>query len=464
MSRARSLATGVLLALAVLAACLHLADYAFKRFEEARYVTRVTVNDPLYDPPNLAYNDHGGVIAKKKPQGDYRILFFGDSYTHGVTLALHTPAAALEGVLNDALAKARTEREGDRIGPAAPSQPAHGASAPGGEGRRPLPERITVVNLGVPGTSFPGYIEQIVFWTAALEWDAAIVQIYAGNDFTDVDGKPFDPARLEKSVRELCQKGMARGYGTTVPRRSYFRFMDYLRAHWLNYLHTKKTQSLLPDFPRTAHAAAETPAGAARYRDHLALTEAQFLGKMRESLHAYDPAWMGANPGAIRWMAALFGALGQTQARGGTVMAFVSPSEAAVSWALRSKLGLAGTAAGEFVPGLPGALAAGIAFRTGLPADAVADVSECLEGAVSQGLPIYLPGETHWTVEGNELAARALAARILPAWFGLSAGLAGSSCPEDSLSPGAGWEGRKAAETLLQGVPTTLPGTPGCGR
>ena len=100
MTRLRNALVGLLLAAVVLTGMLHLLDWAFVRYENARLVTHASVSAGRYLPISLRYNYHGGEITRKKKPGEYRILFFGDSYTHGVTTPPYTLPADLEAILN----------------------------------------------------------------------------------------------------------------------------------------------------------------------------------------------------------------------------------------------------------------------------------------------------------------------------------------------------------------------------
>ena len=426
MKRIRKILPGILLAAVVLAAVLHLVDYAFLKYEKAKLLSYARVNDSAFQLSEMRFNDHVGEIPREKKDGEYRILFFGDSYTHGITTPAFTLAADLEGILNSM-----------------------------GTGER----NVRVVNLGVPSTSFDSYIEQFVFWTSALEYDAVVIQVYCGNDFREAARRPFEPDALAARLKEVCSTGISGGMGNLLPRESYFRFWDYLSTYWLISRYELKQKGKLQGGVPQTHL--DEPQ---KYGPYYVLEDEDFLENMRMALEAYNPERLMQNHAALEWLWALMRTLSQTAENGKKILVMVSAPQAAVSVEVRARVEHRfGKVSGGFDPELPGTVVGEMAKLAGLPGGHVVDMIRCMGERTDRDALVYVPHETHWSVEGNEMAARLLAGRILWDWFGKPSESALPPCKPDTLDPGGGEKYGPAVEELARGF--NWPGSErvGCG-
>jgi hypothetical protein len=101
-------------------------EFAFRIYEQHVLIHEIDPKSEVFDLQRLKYNDHGGLLERRRAEGEVRILSFGDSFAQGVTLPPYTYAAVLERDLVGAL---------------------------GGRS-------VRVVNFGRGGTSFPDYVAE----------------------------------------------------------------------------------------------------------------------------------------------------------------------------------------------------------------------------------------------------------------------------------------------------------------
>ena len=294
--------------------------------------------------------------------------YSGDSFTYAVT----QPAYSFCAVLQDAL-----NRSG--LGP-----------------------DFRVVNLGVPGSSFPQYLEQYSFWSRALEYDAVIFNIYLGNDFQDMKEHPVDAKEFASRLAQIREQGMYSGLPNLIPRLHTFRFVDYLRAYFLLW---SRDVPYLNTLLGTAHLRETSPDS--RYKSLMRLSDANFHEVMRTSLQPYLPARASSLAGALPWLQALMGLAADERARGKKVLVMLSPAQVMVNEAIRARVVKAeGLALSDVDPSLPGRLARGLGAAAESPGAGAAQadlmcLDACLKDKTPDG-PRHLRPQRHPLERGGQ--------------------------------------------------------------
>lgn len=344
----------VVASLLVCLVLLLLMDGAFRLYERWFLIQDVARLEGPFDLQSMGYHHHGPPATRQKPPGVFRVLSIGDSFAYAITTPPYTYAARLERLLANAT-------------------PAE------------------VLNLGAPGVSFPEYLRQAGFWAERLEHDAVIFNIYVGNDFLNVEGTMVDETRTME---------LRTGPGTRVPRKHSLRFLDYVSA-------MLKTREMRHD-----------AAGDARFYDpDLAgdLPADRYPRIMRDSALPYRPDKLSMFQTSPQWCFELLQQAAAMQRQGTQVVVLVSPPHLLFDDHWRT-VALEGTGLGpEGVdPFLPGVLIRHLADEAGLAPNSVVDLYPCFREAQANGTALYHGLNTHWTVEGNELAAQALFRALRP--------------------------------------------------
>lgn len=349
----------------VLAILLFGMDVAFRLYERTALVEDVAETAGPFDLTELGYHHHGPPISRSLPANATRILSLGDSFAYAITIPSLTYAAMAERSLATA-AKA----------------------CPGETG-------VEVLNLGVPAISFPEYLRQARFWSSMLEFDALVLNIYAGNDFINVQGTMVDPAALRPQPLQV-------GLATRVPHKYPLRFMDYIFA-----------------LAKTAQMDAAAPSEMADdYDPRLAgmIPDAKYKEIMQQSARIYAPALLPEFQTSLHWCYEALRFAAEMAKQGKPVCVLVSPPHFLFEerWleAVREDPGLANV---ELDPSLPGEVVRRLAVQAGLDVSMVVDLTPEMLRQAAHGETLYLGTNTHWTVAGNQVAADAMAATLLPA-------------------------------------------------
>ena len=406
----RKAAAWVLLIAAQLAAVLFAVEFLFLKFEKNVLVRRSPATAEFQHLSHLGFNDHVGLTPRKKPDGEFRVLVFGDSFTHAVTQPDFTFCAVLQDRLNAA----------------------------------GLDRTVRVVNLGQPGTTFTDYLEQYYFWTRALEYDAVVFDVYLGNDFQDILDHPQDVSGFAARLAEIQKRGWPHGLGVVMPSRHAFRFMDYIHAYVLTRLQNLPWARRLLFFScleGTAHAAEAAPEPNPshrtdpRYKTYMELDDARYLQAMRTGLAPFLADRTPALAPALPWFQALIGVAAREEARGKPVLLMLSPPQSALPGPVRERACLAeGVASGDVDPALPARMVRDLAMGAGVAVPDVLNLAACLADKTPSGADTYARSDSHWSVEGNAWVGEILAAHILPRWFGRPTGA--ESCPFATVAAG----------------------------
>ncbi len=374
----------LLVAVQIVAAC-YLVDFFFRRYEKQGLYSYAVRDAPSFSLEAMLLNDHQGRVPARKPDREYRILVFGDSFTYAVTQPEYGFCAVLEKRLN-----------------------ALGLDRP-----------VRVVNLGFPSISFPGYLERFHFWNQALDYDAVIFNVYTGNDFNDVRQTPYDPKALAETLADACRHGLAYGPYTLVPRQYPFRFMDFVKAQIVFKLQSDAGLRRLLGLPDLDGLGVLPDGADPRYRSLLPLSPDQMAAEMRSHLRPYFKETLFAYENALPWYQLFLATAARVAATGKPVLVMLSPPLSAVSptVAARAARDLGLDPAGLDL-GLPGRVTRELADAVGLPAGDILDLAPCLAETTPDGHGTYSGRDTHWSPEGNARVAEILAGELAVRWFG----------------------------------------------
>ena len=138
---------------------LVLFDWIFIKYEKAFLLNSSkdiqVLENNTFDLASLGFKEKT-VSALKNPN-TIRILSIGDSFAYAAVPVPYTYSDVLETLLN---------QTGDD-------------------------HNFEVINLGIPGISFPEYLAQFNFWSSKLDFDGVIFNLYSGNDFLDMKWLPY---------------------------------------------------------------------------------------------------------------------------------------------------------------------------------------------------------------------------------------------------------------------------------
>jgi lysophospholipase L1-like esterase len=351
--------TAIILVITVLIAAV--ADVCFRQYEKKFYIKAVDKEVPVINLQQYGFNDHGLDLSRSNDSGEFRILCIGDSYTTATTKAEYSYSAVLEKELN-------------------------------GLGLR---KHFRVINLGIPGTSFPQYMAYFGFWSKLIDFDAVVFNNYLGNDYTDVESTPYSPDRA-------VIDNLLTGVGTTLPHEHSLRFMDYIFA--------------------IKEAKKYSCPGTAQYKPSFQFPRKRYVQIMSQSARVFNPAELPKFHNALDWAHHFMNLVRQMQDSGIKVAVIASPPHIFFDNNLLLEVAeISHVKPDTFDPALPVFLLDQERKRAGVK-DPIIDPSACLASHAGMGEKLYYGTDTHWTVEGNKAVGDYLAAVLATRWFGLSTG------------------------------------------
>jgi hypothetical protein len=359
----------LLTVIAVLCSLL-VCEGLFRLYEHYALSASMRPTGDVVDLTALNYNDTS--VPRKKPAGEFRILDFGDSFCHAIVKY----PASYHGVAGDVLA------------------------------RTGVAPKTRLVNFGEPSASFYQYLKAATHWTGLVEADAMVVNVFLGNDITDValGHVPDDTAINRVFGGNFVEVSSGRKRLTAVPHAFGLRLFDYAYAYALTVL---EGHYVLRDIPEPyTHALGP-------------LDEADFYRTARLHAVAGEGARCAEMARGWKGLADLARGLSRLgRERGIKVAIMLSPAETAVRDELwKETAARAGVAPGDFDHDLPGGMARAVVARAA-PDVPVLDLTAVFRCAADRGDRDYYPRETHWNVEGNRLAGEALARFAALAWLG----------------------------------------------
>ncbi len=337
---------------------IFLLEGSFRVYERYFLQDEITIHARTYFLQRLGYNEPKR-LASSKEQNEYRMLSFGDSFAESPTL----PQYAYSHILQD------------EFNAAAPDQ------------------QVAVYNLGRAGITFPNYIEQIEFWKQAVEFDAVLLNLYAGNDFTDF----WTSNLLGASFDDLAKAARLRyGISTQIPHQFPFRFLDYSFAIWQSF---------------------RLRGGEALYRPSIIhLPASDYLAYQRHASHVYQsqriPQWIEP---AI-WLKRLMKELQDLRQADKDVYVFLSHPHFLFSPDYYQQvLKRESLRPDDLDPYIPQTLT--VRLLSQLDSDLeVYDLYPLLERHSREGQELYFGTNTHWNLEGNRVVGQYLAETIGRRW------------------------------------------------
>lgn len=341
--------------------CIAITEILFVLYEKIVYSIEYKLHGDIIDLQSLNYND--GTISRKQPDGEFRILSFGDSFCHATV----SPAYSYNGVLQSRL--------------------------------RDMGVPARVVNLGEPISSIPQYLATMDNWIPRIDHDMILVNIFAVNDLGELTRNELeDGGQLNSILGDLfvdIQTGRKRL--DHIPRMFPLRLMDYL--HTLYYYFRDGA------FVHRAVAPPYTLAHGPVTPDAFAQVAVKDLAVCAvDSREMHRPA--------LDRVARLARVLSDFKARGKRVLIVISPGEIQINPALfQEAVARQKADPARFDLDLPNTLVRE-AIQAVDPGLEIFDVTPLLRETLARGSNPYYPLDAHWNVLGNRLVGEALAGRI----------------------------------------------------
>jgi hypothetical protein len=383
---------------------LFLFDWVFIKYENTFLQSSSqdiqVLENETFDLASLGFKEK--TVSASKTPNTIRILSIGDSFAYAAVPAPYTYSDVLESVLN--------QTEDDR--------------------------NFEVINLGIPGISFPEYLAQFEFWSSRLDFDGVIFNFYTGNDLVDMEWLPYS----KKEEIRFKNGEFHIGKGTWVPRLYPFRFLDYAKAYYSMYM--PKVQEFLYSDSQTIKRASLFTWHHALSNNIIAGTENLklppfYIKAMRRASIAYRLNKAERTRNGYLWLLAVMELAQKTIESGKFALILNSPSNLAFSKNIQELISeLEGIPEGTLDPHLPGAMVAVLAemlqFKGG-----IIDPLDCLASYAEAGKELYFSNysDTHWTREGNEIVGRILADHILKDWLKIERSEEFPVCPDVEGSP-----------------------------
>jgi hypothetical protein len=378
---------------------LFIFDWVFIQYENTFLLSsskNIQVSEnKTFDLASLNFKEQS-VSASKDPN-TIRILSIGDSFAYAAVPAPYTYSDVLESLLNQ-----------------------------NGDGKK-----YEVINLGIPGISFPEYLAQFKFWSSKLDIDGVIFNFYTGNDLSDMKWLPYS----KKEEVRLTNGEFFVGKGAWVPRLYRFRFMDYAKAYYS--MQQPKLQKLLSSDSQRVERAGMNPWLFTNY--FIAGNEPPpfYVNAMRRASHAYRVNSIDKVQNGYLWLLAMMDLAQQTIDSGKFALILNSPSNLAFSKNIQKLISeLEGIPEDSLDPRLPGTLVASLAelFKF---AGGIIDPFECLANHSTAGMELYFSNfsDTHWTREGNDIVGKILADHISSNWLKITPKTNFSNCSKTKPLP-----------------------------
>jgi len=345
-----------------------LADAAFRLYEYLFLTCSYQPEGDVVDLHALNYNDSS--VSKSKQQREYRVLSFGDSFCFGIVQYPYTYNGVASALLNKA-DHAKTTR---------------------------------IVNLGEPSSSFIQYLKSMENWSPILEHDAIIVNVFIGNDLTDIayDDMPDDAPINRAFGDNFVDAQTGRKRLNYVPHKFPLRMLDYAYAYYVKFT---EGDYVLRDIPPPYNFALG-PLDGDRF-DRMALVY----------LDPTDPEKSSGLRKGYQGFVKLAKAL-NAQARKGTKILFmISPSQIQIDKEFQERLrGRFGLDFTRYDLDLPDYLIQET-IEAVCPQASILRPKAALVCAIRKGKDLYYPHDIHWNVEGNKLVGQTLARFMQTQWF-----------------------------------------------
>jgi hypothetical protein len=364
--------------LVALGVSLFSAEWIFLAYERARFSSGHIEEHGIVNLHALNYNDTS--LPAVKPAEEFRILSLGDSFAYSIMVYDYSYSGVAARTVNTIVTK----------------------------------PTVRIVNLGEPATSVNDYRAAYQYWAAILHPDAAIFNIFLGNDLLDVVSKytppHWSPNKVFAEKDFNITDGSARSH---IPQKFPLRIFDYAYAYALVFLHAPHSVSgvRVPD-PRYNIAADN---------DFTHFPEELYFTTSKDQLVNFDFSRVDTLLAGYVAVYDFMRFASNLLHDGQKVLITLAPSESQVDPALRAQL------AERFHIDLtlydwtlPARLIRAISTQVD-PRLPVIDLTGYLQCRSEAGEQLYHPHNTHWSLEGNALAGQVIASYMLQNWFGASA-------------------------------------------
>ena len=377
--RLAGFALNCVLFLCALVVSLFCAEGVFLAYERARFSSGYVDEYGIVNLHDLNYNDT--ILPAVKPADELRILSLGDSFAYSIMVYDYSYSGVAAKLVNTAMTKSAAVR---------------------------------IVNLGEPATSVNDYRAAYQYWAAILQSDAAIFNIFLGNDILDVvfeyTPSQWAPNRVFSEKNFHIADGSARSH---IPHKFPLRIFDYAYAYSLAFLSKRQAApgARVPD-PRYNIAADN---------DFTQFTEELYFTINKEQLVNFDFSRVDTLAAGYAAIYDFMRFVSDLLQNGKKVLITLAPSESQVNPALRAQL------AERFHADLtlydwtlPARLIREISTQVD-PRLPVLDLTGYFQCCSEAGEKLYHPYNTHWSLEGNRLAGQVIASYMLQNWFGAPA-------------------------------------------
>jgi len=361
--------------LCALVISLYCAEWILLAYERARFSTGYVDEHGLVNLRALNYNDT--TLPAAKPAEEWRVLSLGDSFAYSIMVSDYAYSGVAARLMNATIDK----------------------------------PTVRIVNLGEPATSVNDYRAAYQYWAAVLHPDAAIFNIFLGNDLLEIAFK-YIPSQWSLN-RVFTEKDFNIADGSSrshIPHKFPLRLFDYAYAYVLNFRHATPAfpQPVVPD-PRYNIAADNNFIHFAE-ETYFTINNVQLVNfdfsRVDELIAGYAAIY-----NFMRFAADLMH-------DGKKVLITLAPSETQVDPALRVQL------AAHFHLDLTrydwtlsGRIIQAISTEVD-PNIPVIDLTAYFQCHQEAGETLYHDRNTHWNLAGNALAGQVIASHLLHDWFG----------------------------------------------
>lgn len=369
-----SLANWTILAIS-LTLSLVAADGLFRLYERHALSISKQLDGNRFDLQKLNYNDT--TVTRAKPEGEYRILGFGDSFGYSIMTPRYSYSGLVAKNLNETLET----------------------------------PRFRVVNLGEAASTVTDYAAAYGFWSTRIEHDAALFNVYMGNDLLDVaygyTPVQWQPNRAFRDFEYHMIDGTKR---SPVPRKYPLRIFDHLHALYLTTFQMEETaHSNSPPEEHFNLAATHN------------LTEEKFVQTNLIQLVNFDYSKIETLSAGYEAALAFLRYVSEIRQSGIRTIVTLAPNEIHVDQEFRERTAEAhGLDLSVYDFTLPARVLTAIRDRVDPKIDLI-DLSPYFVCHSDRGESLYYLTNTHWGPEGNALAGKVIARYLWREWFNGSA-------------------------------------------
>lgn len=365
----KTLMKNLLLLVASLSIGLLVCDGLFRLYERYLLLGGEELIGEQVNLAELNYNDTQ--VSRNKPENEYRILSFGDSFAYSITRYPYSYHGVAAQILSDA------SRD----------------------------TTIRIVNLGEPSVSFYQYMQAWRHWAPLIEHDAVIFNIYLGNDLLDV-AYHYVPDDVEIN-RIFGETGYSlqtgRVLSTRLPRKFPLRMLDYAYAWyhiWRGDIRPSKDTGVGP------------------YNFALVdLDEEIFYSMMLKQMDNFDPEKLQDLNRGYQALAEFIRMVSEIRQSGKQVVIMLAPNEFQVTPKQQQELrNRHDINLEQYDSKLSAYLIQGMVRQID-PEIPLLHLFDALLCADAEGQALYYGTNTHWSVVGNRLVGEILARFIAGEWL-----------------------------------------------